>query len=172
MQTLKTLGLGSIGLAVSPLASAGSGITVNWEATSTSIPTLGSWGLIVMAIVMGVVGARLIKRHALAARTFSITLLAGALLLGVQTARTGGDMVPIGDDECEAGSATYFAFAPATLLNECPNPVRIVSYIEPTETGSCFNVINDCPVGTLVGGDGGMCDLLYYEQFKCEEEGR
>lgn len=165
MKSLSKLYWALLLMAMSPLANAGrSEITATWEASSTAIPTLGTWSLLAMAGLMAVVGIRLMKNHATGARVISVVLLAGGLVLGAQQARTGLGTVPVSGGDCSGGDVTYRLLDFADLVNECPNPLEITDYEypDPSEFDSeCFTLNESCPIGSQVGPDD-SCRLNYY----------
>jgi hypothetical protein len=121
-----------------------------------------------MALLLGLVGARLLKARAQAARIMSVALIAGGLLLGAQTARTlvTPDLPDIEGAACAGGSASYRAQVPESLQNACPNPVEITGYEYPA-VPSCFELQDVCPVGTRLGPNDACDPVNYYTTVNC-----
>ena len=160
-------------LAVVPLANAQSPgeITVTWEAVDAGIPTLATWGVLVMALVLAAVGVRMLKAHGQATRLMSVGLIACGLLMGAQTARSLiiTSLPDIEGAECAGGSRTYLVLFEVSLTNACKNPVNIVAYEYPDVVEGCFELQETCPVGTRLSPNGGTCDKVnYYSTDNCD----
>jgi hypothetical protein len=171
MNTLKRMGLFVALLAFASQASA-QAITVTWEASSSSIPTMGTWGLVAMALLLAVVGMRLVKTRGAGAGLMSVVLVVGVLAVSTQTARTGlfVGLPPIEGAGCEGGSQDYPLFAEIALVNNCPNQVKISSYEYPVEVEECELIDDACPVGTVLEANGGSCEPLNYFE-RCRIQG-
>lgn len=139
------------GLMAAPLAHAGRGNIVFWEAGTTAIPTLGNWAMIAMAGLMAVMAVRLFRRNGASARVMSAVLVVGAVAVSVDTVRSGppSPMFAASMDSCEMGSWRYTSRGTAELTNDCTNPIEITDYIYPT-LGDCRQVVETCPVGTVL----------------------
>lgn len=158
-----------LALAATSIAQAGDGITIIWAAVDTPIPTLGSWAMIAMALLLATIGARLMKDRFPQARLMSVALLAGVLLVGTQVARTGGANLPdIIGGTCEGGSENYKSEAFLELFNKCPNAVQIIEYQYPESLPSCFELQDVCPVGTILPPGQGCIPVNYYSTENCD----
>jgi hypothetical protein len=157
-------------LATANLALAGERLaTVTWEGGSASIPTISGFGLVALALLMGVVAARLLHRQKKAVRVMSVLVVAGGVLMASQLAHTTVKLPPainIDGDACAGGSTQYFGTDPETLTNQCPNRVTITSYDFPGEPPVCFELQDTCPVGTVLVA-GGSCTLSYFDTSSC-----
>lgn len=152
-------------------ASAGfADITVEWApAVSAPIPTLGTWGLIAVALLMGITGVRMLGKRARVARVMSVGLIAGAVLLTAQMAETGPPLIEVSGGDCEGGTSSYQSDQATRLRNSCADPIQIVSYEFP-DVLSCAVLINECPVGTVIDpevGPGFGCPLAYFDFDGC-----
>lgn len=170
MKSFRNTGLFTALIAFTPMAHAGCfripNITVVWEPGLASIPSLGSWGLIALALMLAVVGMRLLGNRQSAARYFSAVMAVGVLALGIQTAQTGGaGGFNVSDQLCEGGQQGYAGTSLVDLRNGCSVPLEIVDYIYEdlgTRGEQCLQLQETCPVGTVVAANGDTCPLNYY----------
>jgi hypothetical protein len=158
-------------MATPAFAGAQGSLTVSWRAAGTDgfaalpVPAMGTGALIAMAVLLGVVGLRLIKSHARATRLMSTVLVAGCLLFSAEAARTGLiALIPnISGEECEAGTRTYPFDQKPQLVNGCSNAVEIIEYAPAPSAEECFEFVDSCPVGTVLEAGGDSCILSHYE---------
>lgn len=165
--TRALLSLAAVSFSTNLWAGGGTSITVFWEASATAIPTLGTWSLIAVALLMAIMGVRLLGQQPGYGKALSLFLISGAVVLSVQTARSGVTLdLGIEPSECQAGSTTYrprSTQGDITLNNGCPNAVTITAYEFPVLNEECASVVEICPVGTFLSANGGSCDLPYLE---------
>ena len=132
--------------------------------------------MIAVALLMAVIGVRLLGQQPGYGKALSLFLISGAVVLSVQTARSGSTLeLGIEPSLCQAGSQTYrprTTPGDVTLNNGCPNPVIITDYEFPV-LNECAEVVELCPVGTVLGANSGSCDLPYLELTNapgCDED--
>lgn len=162
------------GLVLAQSAQAGVGITVAFEPGSAAIPTLGFWGLIAAALLLAAIGVRMLKSRTPSARMMSVALLAGSLTLALNgESRPSPDNVIKGED-CGGGAINYFAagevggeFNPM-LINNCNVPQEVTGYEFPGRVLSCAELIESCPVGSVLR-PGAKCDLPFYDETACRD---
>lgn len=160
------------GLLLAPLAQAGAAqttINVRWEAIASPIPTLGFWGLAAVALLLAVVGMRLLRNSQHAARFMGVLVACGGLVTAME-AGTALIAPPLGifDEDCAGGNLDYVPDPTQTLANTCPNAVRIIEYQYPERVRLCGVLVESCPEGTLLEAETGICTLNHYDFSSCE----
>lgn len=147
------------------------GPMVSWTGQAAPIPSLGTWGLVALALMFGVMGARLLQRHSGAVRVMSVVLITGVLLVGAKVAHTTIVLpeVTVDGSECLGGSSEFNAFNPTPLENTCSTPITISNYnFGFIKVPGCAEFQETCPVGTVVpGGEG--CTLNHWDDSGCDE---
>lgn len=153
-----------------PVAAGGQAITVAWEPITPTIPTLGTWGLIIAAALLGVVGLRLLRDKQAATRFMSVCLLGAGLVVSLEAVTGPLISPPLGifDEDCQGGSLEYNSSPTQSLANTCPNAVQIVDYTYPEIVPDCAELIESCPVGQVLSANSGVCTLNYYDFSTCE----
>lgn len=114
-------------------------------ATSSAAPALGTWALLALAVMLGVVAATTLRRHH---RGVAAVVSLFALALFVTAAYAGAGVV-INGDECTHQTTHYFQGTSSTVLSQCPNPVRVVG-IECVGDELQGRPANACEPGTIL----------------------
>ena len=161
--------LSSVLMLVVPLAHAGrplADITVRWEGAASPIPTLGTIGLLLGALLLLVAGFRVLKANPANGKLMGMLLVAGGVMFSAKGV-TALNLSISSPEECKSGSISYFYTDDLPLTNECRNAVTITGYQYPLV--KCEKLVDQCPVGTILPGNGGSCELNYFDFAGCEQ---
>jgi hypothetical protein len=104
-------------------------ITMTWG-SGAAVPTLGTWGLLALAVLLAVVAFRLLRKEPALLRGLALIAASGALVvasLGGRELVAGAISTPIEASACQ-GSETYTAngaVPPPCFVNNCGAPVTV-----------------------------------------------
>jgi hypothetical protein len=150
LQGIGRLFVASAGIMVATSAFAQGESTVTIAPFGTGAPLLGSATLGLLAIVLAVAGAAILRRRPTAlARALGVM----AIALSAATAYSALPEVVISGDECHQVTQELYVGRDSVLLrSECPNPIRVVAInLSCSDAHSAAAVEKiDCSVGLVI----------------------
>jgi hypothetical protein len=136
--------------------------------SSTPVPSLGSYGLIALGLLLAVVAVRVIRAHEGMGNILGVAILATGMAaggFGIEKAWASG-IVTIDGDICNHGG--WLDFNPYTyeeLSNYCPGDVQVIDFRSqcPLNFGS-----EVCDEGDILNGYSGSGKPDYCELPECD----
>jgi hypothetical protein len=146
-------------------------ITMTWG-SGAAVPTLGTWGLLALAVLLAVVAFRLLRKEPALLRGLALIAASGALVvasLGGRELVAGAISTPIEASACQ-GSETYTAngaVPPPCFVNNCGAPVTVSYEFVSGQDGAGTPLTSEtctfsyfCEAangGAMNGGNGATC---------------